>query len=167
MNTNLTASVEQLLQRRVDLLREVTEIDTELERVKLALQGAHPQPRQRPIRTNFRRDIRAAGSIPNDIYAALAVREPRSAKDLAAHLKLNPTYVGVQCKAMADAGRLHRVRLHNRGRTYFYARTADVLIATSTTETPASDDELGQRNSANSVPQVGDSISLATDISHA
>ena len=142
VNTNLTTSVEQLIQRRADLLREVSQIDTELERVKLALQGAPSRP-GRPIRTNYRRDIRVTGSVPNDIYAALAIREPRSVKDLAAHIKVSTALVSLKCKAMTDVGRLHRVRPHNMGRTYVYARTAEALITTAPDAPPASDDELG------------------------
>lgn len=133
MTVALASSIESLLQRKAELLREVAEIDAELERAALALQGVARQGRPRPIRQNYRRDLRVAGSVPNDIYAALAVREPQSIKELADHLKVKLPNLGVQCHRMAMGGQLSRVRVHGMGRTYLYARTSSALTAPTIT----------------------------------
>ena len=127
----IATSIEALLARRTDLLREISEIDAELERATLALQGLLDGRRPPPIRHNFRRDLRVSGSIPNAIYTALALREPRSIKDLAAHLNVHENTLNRECKRMIQAGYLSRVCLQNRGRSYVYARTTEALNITT------------------------------------
>lgn len=166
MTVNLLTSIEQLVQRKADLLREADEIDRELERVRLALNGHAPQPRTAPVKRNYRRDIRVAGSIPNDIYGALEVREPRSIKDLSAHLKVSAQVVQSYCRGMVQTGHLHRVRLHDMGRTYVYSRTAETFAPMPQSSPKESDDELGQRSPSN-VTTGADTTSQDKVTSHA
>lgn len=150
MSTVLGA-IETALQRKSDLLREVAEIDAELERAKLAISGAHQiEPRRR----DFSRDIRRDGSLPNEIYAALETKEPQTVGDLATAVRRTPGAIQPWLRDMVNSKRLHRVRLAGAtGRTAIYARTREALDGFVNDNTPApapADDELGQANGATS-----------------
>lgn len=166
MSMNLLTSIEQLVQRKADLLREADEIDRELERVRLALNGHMPQPRHTPVKRNFRRDIRIDGSIPNDIYAALELREPRTIADIAVHLNVSKQTVANWCTRMVATERLHRVRVHGHGRKYLYSRTAEVFAPMPQASSGEGDDELGQSGPSNATTGV-DTTSLEKVTSHA
>jgi len=162
---SVLATIEQLLARQADLRREADEIDRELERVRLALQGGRPTPARHTTR-NFRRDIRVAGSVPNHIYAALAVREPQTIKDLAAHLKKSPQATSTYCTNMVQRGQLSRVHLHTNGRTYVYARTADAFALAPEPIGSGDDDELGHAHGTATSPSAPATISPDEDTSH-
>jgi hypothetical protein len=168
MNDVLSA-VEQLLQRKADLLGEVESIDEQVDRIRLAL-GKGP-----PIQSNRNykhpREIRPDGTMPNEIVAALAVREPRTIRDIAAYTKRTTAHISLVLTPMVRTGRVFRTQIQGQGRAYVYARSEAALRAFTDAPTPPAnpppgdDDELGQGTPAKSVPEAAVSTTSEAGIS--
>lgn len=153
MSLDLVTAVEQLLKEKGDLLRRVDDIDAQLERARLAIGGrAVPSPKPAP---NYKRDLRPDGSLVNEIYAALAAKEPRTKDDIASYVQADAASVHIQLHAMVQAGQIHRGRLPKGiGRPFIYARSEAAIVAFLSAPAPAApattsdlgdgdDDELG------------------------
>lgn len=130
MSVDLVSAIELLQEQKRDALAELARIDNELERARLAIQDMLGG---RPLREGVRKPKPAnhyllAGTIPNQILAALAASEPRTLDDLAAITNLNKGTIYNSCIAMVRAGRLFRAKLHVTGKTGVYARSADALV---------------------------------------
>lgn len=152
---SVLSAIEQLIQRRADLLQEVAAIESELERAQVALSGD-----VRAVRValrghrNDKRDRRPDGSLPNMIVASLAAKEPRTLNDIAAYIQRKSPTVYVALREMVMAGQLFRVRASGQGSPNIYARSESVLReyaaaprigARQPADAPSSgDDELGQ-----------------------
>lgn len=170
----ISGGIEQALRRRAELLTEVESIDAELERVRYALDGG-ALPASRPVgrpRPTPRGEIRIDGSFANEVMAALAVKEPRTAEDIANWTDITTPWAYQRLVQMVRAGQIFRARLNVQGRTYVYARTEEVLRAFVTAPKrgpasppePGANDELGQPIPATSSgDSVVDTSSSATD----
>lgn len=143
VTVSLIGEIERLIQQKQSLLEQASEIDRELERVKLAIQGVTGTRIGKPPR-DLTRELRPDGSAENAIFAALAAKEPRTLNDIAAYSRRPIPTLRNALSAMVQAGRLYRATLPAQGNPSIYARTKAALgPPKQSPPAPNEDDELG------------------------